>query len=233
MLLALALAVACGACAGSKSAGAPKAPELDPPAGARGANLAGERCRGNGPCVCRNRNGDPAEASPPDAAHKRFEIRMSAYRGSATLDSPALGHFSAGGNEACFYVDVVPGTIADVTFTGREGRWNEGVGPTLDIAEYGPAGPWWYETLDVRCVGPDGRCTREAADAWGREAKTRQRGRLDPCGSAVVSRLRWDTSGGTGDRDQGLYRDFTVSFTMEVKRFATQFRPGATECVPK
>jgi hypothetical protein len=49
----------------------------------------------------------------------------------------------------------------------------------------------------------------------------------------VITRLGWDTSGGTGDPELGLFRDFTVSFTMEVKRFPTQFRPGSTECVPK
>ena len=64
-------------------------------------------------------------------------------------------------------------------------------------------------------------------------AKTRKRGRVDPCGSTVFSHLVWDTSGGTGDRELGLFSDFTVKFTMEVKRFATQFRPGSTECVPK
>jgi hypothetical protein len=49
----------------------------------------------------------------------------------------------------------------------------------------------------------------------------------------VITHLGWDTSGGTGDPELGLFRDFTVKFTMEVKRFATQFRPGSTECVPK
>ncbi len=101
------------------------------------------------------------------------------------------------------------------------------------IAEYGPKGPWWYDVLQVRCAGPGLKCNRDAADAWSAEAKTRKRGRIDPCGSAVISHLVWDTSGGTGDRELGLFRDFTVKFTMEVKRFATQFPPGATECVPK
>jgi len=49
----------------------------------------------------------------------------------------------------------------------------------------------------------------------------------------VRTRLGWETSGGTGDREGGFFRDFTVSFEMEVKRFATQFAPGSTECVPK
>ena len=82
-------------------------------------------------------------------------------------------------------------------------------------------------------AGPGGRCNREAADAWGAEVKKRKRGRIDPCGSAVVTHLRWDTTGGTGEREMGLFRDFNVHFALEVKKFATQFRPGATECVPK
>ena len=75
--------------------------------------------------------------------------------------------------------------------------------PQLDVAEYGPKGPWWYDILSVRCSGPGDRCNREAADAWSAEAKTRKRGRIEPCGSTVISHLRWDTSGGTGDRELG------------------------------
>jgi hypothetical protein len=159
---------------------------------------------------------------------------MSAVGGSATLDSPTLGHFSADNSDTCFYVDVLAGTTSDVTFTARSETAEGGTAPHLEISEYGPKGPWWYEILQVQCEsGPGGRCNREAADAWGAEAKTRKRGRIDPCGSAVISHLRWDTSGGTGERELGLFRDFSVLFTMEVKRFATQFHPGATECVPK
>jgi hypothetical protein len=107
------------------------------------------------------------------------------------------------------------------------------VGPTLDIAEYGPKGPYWYEIVNVRCDGPGGKCTRDAADAWAVELRSRKRGRLDPCGSAVITGLKWETSGGASVREAGLFRDLTVTFTMEVKKFATQFAPGATECVPK
>jgi hypothetical protein len=241
-LLGLVAAFSCGACAaqsgttapaGSTAAGAAVVEASPEAPGARDANLAGARCGGNGPCKCRDRSGDPAESKPPDGDHKRFEIRLAGVGGSATLDSPTLGHFAAGPDEACFYIDVIPGTTSDVTFTAREARREGGVGPMLDLAEYGPKGPWWYEILDVRCAGPGGRCNRDAADAWGAEVKTRKRGRVDPCGSTVISHLVWDTSGGTGERELGLFRDFTVKFTMEVKRFATQFRPGSTECVPK
>jgi hypothetical protein len=232
----LALALPPAGCAGPSSAAAPPAGAghaADAP-GAHDANLAGARCKGGPPCACRQRNGDVAESSPPDEAHKRFEIRLGALGGSATLDSPTLGHFASGSDEACFYIDVLPGTTNDLTFTARSATAEGGVAPELQIAEYGPKGPWWYDILQVQCAtGPGGRCNRDSAEAWGSEAKTRKRGRIEPCGSAVISHLRWDTSGGTGERELGLFRDFTVQFTMEVKRFATQFHPGATECVPK
>jgi hypothetical protein len=239
---AAALLAAALGCASAHGAAPASATDLPAPAvaareepGARNANLAGSRCsRGpSAPCTCRNLSGDPTEDPPPDEGHKRFEIRMSAQDGAATLDSPTLGHFAAGEAETCFYVDVVPGTMADVVFSAHEARPATGFGPMLEISEYGPKGPWWYKILDVRCSGPEGKCNRDAADEWGQEIKTRKRGRIDPCGSTVVTGLRWDTSGGTGKAELALFRDLTVRFAMEVKRFHTQFHPGSTECVPK
>ncbi len=240
--VAAALLAAALGCASTHPAGpgSPADEPAPPPAageapGARNANLAGARCSAGptAPCTCRNLLGDPNEDPPPAEGHKRFEIRMSAQEGTAALDSPTLGHFSAGQTETCFYVDVVPGTTANVVFTAREAHPEAGFGPMLDISEYGPKGPWWYKILDVRCSGPEGKCNRDAADEWGKEIKTRKRGRIDPCGSAVVTGLHWDTSGGTGKTELARFRDLTVQFAMEVKRFPTQFHPGATECVPK
>ena len=48
----------------------------------------------------------------------------------------------------------------------------------LDIAEYGPKGPWWYDVINVRCEGPSSKCNRDAADAWSAEAKGRKRSEL-------------------------------------------------------
>lgn len=233
------MALGAGACAGPS--GATAAPGATPGAtsaivpaelGARGANLAGARCHG-AVCTCRSRAGDPAENPAPDEAHKRFEIRLGAGGGAATLTSPTLGELTSGPGESCFYVDVVPGTTHDLAFVAHEARKEEGVSPVLEIAEYGPKGPWWYDVLTVKCVGPGGHCNRDAADAWSAELKTRKRGRIDPCGSSVVTNLRWDTTGGSGVRDLGVFADFKVTFTMEVKKFATRFKPGSTECVPK
>lgn len=239
--VALAASLGALACAGPNASGTSpggarelpsEAATASAPTGARDANLGGARCRG-ATCTCRNRKASPAENPGPDEAHKRFEIRLFAEEGTARLESPTLGTFTSGADEACYYIDVLPGTTHDVKFVAREARPESGIAPMLAIAEYGPAGPWWYEVLNVRCAGPGGKCNRDAADAWSVEAKQRKRGRVDPCGSSVITRLLWDTSGGTGTRELGIFRDFTVSFTMEVKRFATQFAPGSTECVPK
>jgi hypothetical protein len=211
------------------SRGAPPA-ALETP-GARDANLAGTRCRSGAPCICRDPHGLQAENPPPDDQHKRFEIRLGGSGGGAVLDSPTLGHFAGGADQACFYIDVLPGTTSDVTFTAREGTKDGGIGPELDIAEYGPKGPWWYDVLNVRCAGPNSRCNRDAAEAWSAEAKTRKRGRVDPCGSSVISHLQWETSGGVSERELGIFHDFIVKFTMEVKRFPTQWPPHAKECL--
>jgi len=160
---------------------------------------------------------------------------MAADGGEAVLDSATLGRFQAAGpQESCFYVDVPAGGQHEVAFTARATRPQEGLAPRLQMAEYGPAGPWWYDIVAVECTGPTGRCNRAGIDTWAARTSTqRKRGRLDPCGSAVVSKLLWETSGGQAERDGGLYRDLTVRFAMEVKKFATQFAPGSTECIPK
>lgn len=200
--------------------------------------LAGARCRGEQGealtyCRCRG-PGDAAETDPPAEGQKRFEIRMAAEGGEAKLDSEVLGFLSVKGpQERCFYVDLVAGGASKFLFRADATNPNDGVSPFLSIAEYGPAGPFWYDTLVVKCRGSYGRCDRQGADEWKASLANRRRGRLDPCGSAVVEALGWETSGGQAERDGGLFRDFSVGFQMDVKAFATRFEPGSIECVPK
>ncbi|MEO5767478.1 MAG: hypothetical protein ABIS92_03925 [Polyangia bacterium] len=160
----------------------------------------------------------------------------------ASLDLSALGHVATAApvvaeglavKETCIYLDVPAGSTHDALFVAKELDAGAGVAPRLSIAEYGPSGPFWYDVLAVTCDGAGGRCDRRAADDWSAAARQRKRGRLEPCGSTVISKLLWETSGGQAVRDGGLFRDFTVRFTAEIKRFATQFAPGSTECVPK
>ncbi len=195
--------------------------------------LAGSRCVGGG-CRCRDSGANEEETSPPADGTKRLEIRMSAAGGVASADFSGLGTFSVSGEkEACAYIDVPAGSTHDVVYVAKETTKGGGIAPWMQIVEYGPKGPFWYDLLAVSCDGPGGRCDRRAADAWGAFVKQRKRGRLEPCGSGVVTKLAWDTAGGQAERDGGLFRDFTVRFTMELKKFATQFAPGSTECVPK
>ena len=127
--------------------------------------------------------GTGSEATPPK--RRRPTISTSASRsgwpgsgGGATLDSPTLGHFAALGDEACFYIDVLPGTTSDVTFTAREGRRDGGVAPVLDIAEYGPKGPWWYDIF----VG--------ALRGTRRQVQPRRRRRVERRGEGAKARAR-------------------------------------------
>lgn len=198
------------------------------------AQLAGARCAGRGgSCTCRTRTQEP-ETEPPAEGKKRFEIRVAADGGSAIFESSTLGKFlNAGPREACFYVDVPAGTKARFQFSGRADSVDAGFAPALRVAEYGAEGGYWYDILAVSCTGQYGKCDRVGADAWKDSLRTRKRGRLEPCGSAVVTGLEWQTSGGLAERDGGFFRDFSARFDMEVKPFATKFPPGSTECVPK
>jgi hypothetical protein len=195
--------------------------------------LAGARCESTG-CTCRQA-GDDAEKAPPAVGIKRLEIRLSVDEGEGVLESPTLGRFSTGGmRETCYYLDVPDGAKAGFNFIGRAAHPERGFTPRLVVSEYGPAGPYWYEIFSLECAGVSGRCDRAGADAWGAKInRGRKRGRNDPCGSLVVTGLNWETSGGQHDRDGGYYRDFLVRFDIEVKKFATQFAPHSTECVPK
>jgi hypothetical protein len=175
---------------------------------------------------------DGAENPPPAPGQKRIEIRMSATNGQVTLDSSSAGHFEqAGPEEACFYVDLEVSLIHDFHLDSREARERGGVTPHVHIAEYGPKGPYWYDLVDIACGagarGCDLTLAREWGDAW---IANRKRGRLEACGSIVVSRLKWTTSGGEDAQKGGLLRDFESAFSLEVKKFATQFPPGAAEC---
>jgi hypothetical protein len=159
---------------------------------------------------------------------------MSVHGGEGVLQAPTVGRFVATGvADTCFYVDVPAGSKSAWSFVSRAHDGDAGLTPRLTISEYGPAGPFWYEIFGFDCVGVAGKCDAAGVAAWNGRLKQRKRGRMDPCGSVVVTGLDWETSGGLAHRDTGLYRDFSVRFDAEVKKFPTQFAPHSTECVPK
>lgn len=198
------------------------------------AQLAGARCDGaTHTCKCRA-DGDDAETAPPAEGQKRLEIRLSVLDGDGALESPTVGRFAAAGvKDTCYYVDLPAGSRSSWSFISHATNPGTGLSPRMSISEYGPKGPYWYEILSADCVGLAGKCDRAGSDAFRNRLKTRQRGRFDPCGSMVITGLRWDSSGGQSERDNGFYRDFLLSFDLDVKKFATQFAPNSTECIPK
>jgi hypothetical protein len=147
--------------------------------------LAGKRCV-DGACRCRTAH-DPGESPPPAAGKKRIEIRMSAVNGDIKLDSPSAGHFAqTGAEEACFYVDLDVNLSHDFHLDSMEVRADAGVTPHVRIAEYGPAGPYWYDLVDITCGLGSSVCTLEAAKDWGESWRTtRKRGRLEACRERV------------------------------------------------
>jgi hypothetical protein len=196
-------------------------------------SLAGARCQA-GQCRCR-KPGDNAETDPPAPNHKRFEIRLSVDTGDILLTSPTIGRLHhEGAGEECFYVDLPAGSSHEFVIESREAKKGEGLMPSVRIAEYGPKGPWWYDVLAVSCGSNEHPCDRALAKDWEQSWLTqRKRGRLDACGSTVVSALKWDTSGGQAMMDGGLLRDFRVQFVLVVKDFATQLAPRDPRCVPQ
>jgi hypothetical protein len=192
--------------------------------------LAGKRCH-DGVCVCRGPH-DAAEETPPLAGFKRIEIRLSAANGKVALELPGLGRFEHGSpDEACFYLDLPVSKAQPFHLDAQGNARTTGVTPHLHISEYGPAGPYWYDILDVACGAGTRGCDPSLAREWGQSWLTnRKRGRLDACGSIVVTGLKWYSSGGEAPENGGLLRDFLVDFSLEVKKFATEFPPGAAEC---
>jgi len=223
-----ALAPLLPACAGQQSSTVPQGRAMFEAAPAP--VLAGGRCSG-GTCTCRGAR-DLAENPPPPPGKKRIEIRMSAAFGKVSLDSPTVGHFTgAGREESCYYVDVQVSQIYDFHLDSREDSMGGGVGPEVVLREYGPAGPYWYDIVKIKCGIGDRTCDLDLARAFGSDwLDQRKRGRLDPCGSMVVKGLRWNTSGGQSSQNGGALRDFFADFALEVKKFQTEFRPGDSHC---
>jgi hypothetical protein len=193
--------------------------------------LASSHCR-DGACTCRILGDGKKEEQPPAPGKKRIEIRMSVYHGSLTLDSPTAGHFEhADEQEACYYVDLDVNTQYTFHVASKEAKEGGGVTPSVHISEYGPIGHYWYDIVDVTCGVGERGCDPGLARAWGQNwLDKRKRGRLEACGSMVVVGLKWGSSGGQAEANGWALRDFNADFGIEVKKFATEFPPGAPEC---
>src|SRR3954463_1464397 len=115
--------------------------------------MAGSRCVGNA-CTCREPGANEVETVPPAEGMKRLELRMSAEGGVAAVELSGLGRLAvAGAPEVCAYVDVPAGSVHQVEYTAKETSKGLGVAPRLQIAEYGPKGPYWYDLMSIVCDG--------------------------------------------------------------------------------
>src|SRR4051812_36128321 len=95
--IALLLGLACGSSsrAGTSGGDVTAIRHVDRAAGGSAwVPLAGARCRGRtGACSCRTGADDDVESDPPAQGRKRFELRLAADGGVATLESATLGRF--------------------------------------------------------------------------------------------------------------------------------------------
>ena len=198
--------------------------------------LAGARCEGRGVLHLPRPPATTPEKTPPADGHKRFEIRLAAATAAAprSIRRPS-GTSRRRRDEACFYIDVPAGQ--------RRRTSPSRPAPTAPSGGFAPRSTspstdpraLWYDILAVECAGAAGRCNRQGADAWAaRDSRSRKRGRIDPCGSAVISRPGLGHLGRLRrSRGRAVTATSPCASRIEVKKFATQFAPGSTECVPK
>jgi hypothetical protein len=194
------------------------------PKGGTTASLVGHRCSGS-TCTCRA-DGDDAEQQPPAEGLKRFEFRVGTVTGRAwvTVDKNEVLHKDVERAEDCFYLDLPAGKHT-VAIRAKGQNEEGGVGVALRIKEHNAKGPWWYDSFTMEC-GVPGPCTREVLEAWKKEIDTNRRALRDPCGSARIQSLQWET----GRMPDSLHpEEVMVNFLLAVPNFDARGAPGS-EC---
>jgi hypothetical protein len=165
----------------------------------------------------------PSEAGAPEAPGlKRFEIRLGPTPHDlwATLSGRVL-YKSSERPEMCFYVDLEPGAhVIDVRASQASG-----VSAALAIAELGTATKSAYDTFRFAC-GPGGVCSYEELD--GKKAEYQgAKNAHDPCGSAKVKQVVWDTR---RSADQPVPSEFAMRFVLQIYKFQPDKPHGDPSC---
>ena len=117
-----------------------------------------------------------------------------------------------------------------LAYGGVEGQLQQGaeggVGFALRIKEHNPKGPWWYDSFTLEC-GIPGPCTREVLEAWKKEIDSNRRALRDPCGSARIQSLQWET----GRMPDALHpEEVRVDFLLSVPPIDPTEAPGTETC---
>jgi len=217
MRLALALLfIACSGTAHQISIGPPPAKVTD-------GILAGPLCVGT-ECKCRDLNaaGDGGAGLPTDAAHKRFEIRMTSPQELwATVGTNHL-YKSAERADACFYVDLPSGdSPVELRMSNKDGAAGGWA-----IRELGTKTKSYYDTFIFNC-GVPGVCSYDELDHNKADYAAMPHNLHDKCGSTKIKELSWDQSKAP---DGEHPTDVLVRMKLDVHRFAPWKPHGDDTC---
>jgi hypothetical protein len=186
--------------------------------------LAGPLCEAGTQCKCRELNaaGDGGAGVPTDAAHKRFEIRMTSPQELwATVGSTRL-YKNAERAETCFYVDLPAGeTPVELRMSDKDGAAG-----SWAIRELGTKTKSYYDTFLFNC-GVPGVCSFEQLDDIKKDYASMKKNNHDLCGSTKIKGVLWDHS----KAPDGIHpTDVLVRLRLDVYKFAPWKAHGDATC---
>ena len=194
-----------------------------PPAKVTDGILAGPLCAGT-ECKCRDLNaaGDGGAGLPTDAAHKRFEIRMTSPQELwATVGTNHL-YKSAERADACFYVDLPSGdSPVELRMSNKDGAAGGWA-----IRELGTKTKSYYDTFIFNC-GVPGVCSFDELDRNKADYAAMPHNLHDKCGSTKIKALTWDQSKAP---DGEHPTDVVVRLKLDVYKFAPWQPHGDETC---
>jgi hypothetical protein len=182
--------------------------------------FSGPLCTAGDTCKCASGPADGG-AGVPQEGKKRFEVRLNSPNQLWIKVGDHQMYKDAEKPEACWYVDLVPGT------TPVEMRASEpnGVAATWSIKELGTKTKSYYDTLIFGCGNP-GACSFEELDAKKAELKDPK---TDRCGSVKIKGLTWDTG---RSPDMQYPSELLVRGTLHIYKFVPD-RPHGEDCAGK
>ena len=196
--------------------------EIGPPPAKQTEGLfVGPLCAARNECKCASGPADGG-AGVPESDQKRFEIRLSSPNELWATVGDNKMYKDAERAEACWYVDLAPGTKVNVELRASK---EYGVAATWSIKELGTKTKSYYHTLVFGCGNP-GACSFDELDTKKAEFKDPK---TDRCGSVKVTGLTWDTG---RSPDQQYPNELLVRGTLHLYKFVPD-RPHGEDCSKK
>lgn len=191
---------------------------------------ASARCSGK-TCRCRPLTPELEKGIP--AGKKRFELRLPRSTSEIWVEVAGHGVYYKAAEKVdpqCVYLDLPPGQHR-ITVHAQGGDPEVGLQSGLTIHEYAKPeglGPSWYRSFHFACGKDASPCTDLELQSWARFRRKLPRGVLDPCGS--VRALGARSAGRRTRKNDEVYRDLTLAFTLKVYRFKPYRRSGSPKC---